>query len=121
MISVVKLEWVRDSIRKGKLATPRQYSPDPKYFLSDVVLCCSDNVPIGDQEAIIGGVTALGGAYSKHLTKQVTHIVAIDMDGDKCSMVKSRSLDIKIVLPHWYNPQRRYSRQMLTTLGLTIA
>jgi hypothetical protein len=100
LIPVVKPEWIKASVKKGKLATPRLYSPDPKYFLSDVVLTCAD-LPEGDKEAIVGCLIAMGGSYTRQLTKQVTHIVAIDMDSEKCAMVKSKGLNIKTVLPHW--------------------
>jgi hypothetical protein len=85
---------------RDKLANPRQYNPDPRLFLSDVVVCCAD-LPEGDADAIAGGVLAMGGLYTSKVTIQVTHIVALTMDSDKCAVVQSKKLNTKIVLPHW--------------------
>ena len=88
------------SIAKGKLANPRQYNPDPKAFMSDVVVCCAD-LPEGDADAIVGCVLAAGGLHSKRVASMVTHLVALTMDAEKCQLVESKKLNIKIVLPHW--------------------
>ena len=98
--SVVKPDWVDASITKGRLANPRQYSPDPRLFFSGLIVCCAD-IPSGDADAIIGGVLAMGGLYSSSVSKMVTHIVALSMDSDKCQTALSRDLKCKIVLPHW--------------------
>ena len=100
LIPVVKPTWVDASLMRDKLANPRQYNPDPRLFLSDVVVCCAD-LPEGDADAIAGGVLAMGGLYTTKVTSQVTHIVALTMDSDKCAIVVSKKLSIKIVLPHW--------------------
>jgi twin BRCT domain len=68
--------------------------------MSDVVVCCAD-LPEGDADAIIGGVLAMGGLFSSRVAGQVTHVVALTMESDKCALVQSRKLNIKIVLPHW--------------------
>ncbi|KAF6221067.1 hypothetical protein HO133_002748 [Letharia lupina] len=100
--SVVKPDWVKASIAKGRLANPRQYSPDPRLFFSGLVVCCVD-LPSGDSDAIIGGVLAMGGLYSSSLSKMVTHIVALTMDSDKCKTAISRNVKCKFVLPHWFD------------------
>ena len=111
LIPVVKPDWITASLAKDKLANPRQHNPDPKLFLSDVVVCCAD-LPEGDKDAIIGGVLAMGGLCSHKLATMVTHIVALTMDSDKCAIVKSRKLDIKIVLPHWFDDCLRLGRRI---------
>jgi len=98
--SVVKPDWVNASITKGRLANPRQYSPDPRLFFSGLVVCCAD-LPSGDSDAIIGGVLAMGGLYSSAVSKMVTHIVALTTDSDKCQTALNKNLKVKIVLPHW--------------------
>lgn len=98
--SVVKPDWVKASIAKGRLANPRQYSPDPRLFFSGLVVCCAD-LPSGDSDAIIGGVLAMGGLYSSPVSKMVTHIVALTMDSDMCKIAISRNVKCKYVLPHW--------------------
>ena len=102
--SVVKPDWADASITKGRLANPRQYSPDPRLFFSGLIVCCAD-LPSGDSDAIIGGVLAMGGLYSSSVSKMVTHVVALTMDSDKCQTAISRDLRCKIVLPHWYEPR----------------
>ncbi|KAK2760828.1 hypothetical protein FQN54_002067 [Arachnomyces sp. PD_36] len=102
LIPVVKPQWVYTSVLKSKLANPRQYSPDPKLFLNEVVLSCAD-IPEGDKEAIIGGVVAMGGLYSAKLASTVTHVVALTTDSDKCKLIQERKLNVKMVLPHWFD------------------
>ncbi|KAL9101485.1 MAG: hypothetical protein Q9163_003256 [Psora crenata] len=100
--AIVRPEWVTSSITKGRLANPRQYSPDPRMFFSGLVVCCAD-LPMGDADAIIGGVLAMGGLYSSAVTKQVTHIVALTTKSDKCQAALAKNLKCKIVLPHWFD------------------
>lgn len=100
LLPVIKPQWVDASLAKSKLANPRQYSSDPRLFMSDIVICCAD-LPEGDKDAIIGGVLAMGGLYSAKVSGMVTHIVALTMGSDICRSVTSRKLNMKIVLPHW--------------------
>lgn len=111
LIPVVKPDWISASLTKDKLANPRQYSPDPRLFLSDVVVCCAD-LPEGDKDAIVGGVLAMGGLYSQKVATMVTHIVALTMDSDKCAIVQSKKLDIKVVLPHWFDDCLKLGRRI---------
>ena len=98
--AIVKPDWVTSSIAKGRLANPRQYSPDPKLFFSGLIVCCAD-LPRGDSDAIIGGVLAAGGLHSSPVTKMVTHIVALTTENDKTQSALTKDLKCKIVLPHW--------------------
>lgn len=101
LIPVVKPSWVHNSLAKRKVANPRQHSPDPRLFLSDVVVTCGD-IPDGDKDAIIGGVVAKGGLYSPRITGMVTHLVDLTVESDKARLVRAKKLRVKIVLPHWY-------------------
>lgn len=100
LIPVVKPQWVNTSLAKKKLVNPRQYSPDPRLFMNDVVVTCGD-IPGGDKDAIIGGVIAKGGLYSPRVSQMVTHLVDLTADSDKARMVQAKNMRIKIVLPHW--------------------
>ena len=100
LIPVVKPQWLHASLSKNKVANPRQYSPDPRLFLNDVVLTCGD-IPDGDKDAIIGGVLAKGGIYSPRVSALVTHLVDLTADSDKAKIILSRNMNVKIVLPHW--------------------
>jgi hypothetical protein len=100
MIHVVQPMWVESCINTGKIKNPRTFSPDPALFMNDVVLCCGD-IPEGDEEAIAGGVIAMGGQYATQLSKATTHLIALSMDEDRCQKAIAKRLPLKIVLPHW--------------------
>ncbi|BDD58476.1 hypothetical protein MPDQ_004317 [Monascus purpureus] len=102
LIPVIKPQWLHASLTKRKLANPRQYSPDPRLFLNDVVVTCGD-IPEGDKDAIIGGVLAKGGIYSSRISNMVTHLVDLTTESDKARIAIARKLNMKIVLPHWFD------------------
>ena len=110
-IPVVKPTWVNMSIARSRLANPRQFNPDPRLFMSEVVVCCAD-IPEGDEDAIKGGVLAMGGMFTSKIATAVTHLVALTMDNDKCEIVQSRDLGIKIVLPHWFDDCLKLGRRI---------
>ncbi|PWY80635.1 DNA repair protein [Aspergillus heteromorphus CBS 117.55] len=111
LIPVVKPYWLQACLQKRKLANPRQYSPDPRLFLNDVVITCGD-IPGGDKEAIIGGVLAKGGIYSAKISQQVTHLVDLTADSDKARLIAGKKLNIKIVLPHWFDDCLKLGRRI---------
>ncbi|GLA61193.1 hypothetical protein AtubIFM54640_001708 [Aspergillus tubingensis] len=111
LIPVVKPHWVHACLAKRKLANPRQYSPDPRLFLNDVVITCGD-IPGGDKEAIIGGVLAKGGIYSPKVSQQVTHLVDLTAESDKARLIAAKKLNIKIVLPHWFDDCLKLGRRI---------
>ncbi|KAL9108158.1 MAG: hypothetical protein Q9227_007012 [Pyrenula ochraceoflavens] len=110
-IPVVKPDWISACLSKSKLVNTRQYNPDPRLFLSGVVVCCAD-LPEGDTDAIVGGVVAMGGLHSTKVASMVTHVVALTMDSEKCQAVVLKSLDIKIVLPHWFDDCLKLGRRI---------
>jgi hypothetical protein len=111
LIPVVKPTWVHHSLARNKLWNPRQYSPDPRLFMSDIVACVSD-LPEGDADAIAGGVLAMGGLFSAKLTNQTTHIIALDYDSDVCASARKKNLQLKIVLPHWVDDCLKLGRKI---------
>ncbi|KAE8152133.1 BRCT domain-containing protein [Aspergillus avenaceus] len=111
LIPVAKPQWVHACLQKRKLANPRQFSPDPRLFLNDVVVTCGD-IPEGDKDAIIGGVVAKGGLYSPKVTQLVTHLVDLTADSDKAKMAQARKLNVKIVLPHWFDDCLKLGRRI---------
>ncbi|THC92538.1 hypothetical protein EYZ11_007991 [Aspergillus tanneri] len=111
LIPVVKPQWVQACLSKRKLANPRQYSPDPRLFLNDVVVTCGD-IPEGDKDAIVGGVLAKGGLYSTRMTHMVTHLVDLTVDSDKARLATARKLNVKIVLPHWFDDCLKLGRRI---------
>ena len=101
-INIVKPSWVISSVNKGKLSHARQHSPDPCQYFRDVVVTCA-NLPEGDKDNIIAGVMALGGQYSGPLSRLVTHVVANDLNNEKCRVAEEKGLKCKFVLPHWFD------------------
>lgn len=111
LIPVVKPQWVQASIARSKLANPRQYNPDPRLFMNDVVVTCGD-IPEGDKDAIVGGVLAMGGLYSPRITSLVTHLVDLTTESDKAKIVAAKKLNTKIVLPHWFDDCLKLGRRI---------
>ncbi|KAH8731124.1 BRCT domain-containing protein [Phaeosphaeriaceae sp. PMI808] len=111
MIHVIKPSWVTASISTNKIKNPRTYSPDPALFMSNVVICCGA-IPTGDKEAIEGGVLAMGGQISPILSKQVTHLIALDLSEERCQLAISKRLHLSIVLPHWFDDCLKVGRRI---------
>ena len=111
MIPVVRPDWIKTTVARGKLAQVRPYSPDPRMIFSDIILSCAD-IPPTDKEAICGAIMALGGMESKDLTKQTTHICALTMDHPKCKEALAKKLKAKIVLPHWFDDCFRLGKKI---------
>ncbi|KAH7095394.1 BRCT domain-containing protein [Paraphoma chrysanthemicola] len=111
MIHVVRPAWISASLKINKLKNPRTYSPDPALFMSDVVICCGD-IPSGDKEAIEGGVLAMGGQVAPSLSKQVTHLIALDLSEERCQLAISKRLQLMIVLPHWFDDCLKVGRRI---------
>ena len=99
-IAIVTPQWVYESVRRSRLVNVRQYTPDPRKYFSGLVVTSAD-LPEGDKDAIYAGVIQLGGQSSSSVTRLVTHIVALNLDSDKCQTALSKGLTCKIVLPHW--------------------
>jgi hypothetical protein len=99
---------------KGKQSNPRQFSPDPNFIMSDVVICCGD-IPEGDKEAIAGGCLAMGGLYSENLSKLTTHLIALSIDEQRCQIAVMKNLRCKIVLPHWFDDCFRLGKRISET------
>ena len=110
-IHVVKPSWVKHSLDKRKQSNPRQYSPDPRLFFSDVVLSCGE-IPEGDKEAIAGGCLAMGGLYAENLSKLTTHLIALSVDDERAKKAVMKNLRLKIVLPHWFDDCLRLGKRI---------
>ncbi|RPB14927.1 BRCT domain-containing protein [Morchella conica CCBAS932] len=111
MIPVVTPAWVTASLDKGRMVHVRPYNPDPRFFFSGVMATVAE-LPEGDKEAICGGVVAMGGQYTGHLTRFTTHVVALNMDNDKCRQALRKNLNVKIVLPHWFDDCLKLARRI---------
>lgn len=120
MIPVTTPLWVYACKEKRKYCNPKNYNPDPKYFMRDVFICVADNLSQEDKELIYGGVLAFGGQYMDDLTRYTTHLIATDMNNDKSIIAASanndknetrnESIDIKIVSPEWIDDCLKFGR-----------
>ncbi|KAI5808837.1 BRCT domain-containing protein [Peziza echinospora] len=111
MKAIVTPAWVETSVAKKRLAHVRLFTPDPKLFFSGVIVTIAE-LPVGDKEAICGGILAMGGQYSTNLTKLTTHIVALNMDNEKCTQAVAKKVQAKIVLPHWFDDCLKLNRRI---------
>ncbi|CAI6241864.1 unnamed protein product [Periconia digitata] len=111
LINVVKPKFIDDCLAANKVKNPRSYSPDTALFMSDVVVCVAD-LPEGDQDAIVGGVLAMGGQHAQGLSKAVTHLFALSMDDQRCRLAVDKRLALKIVLPHWFDDCLKVGRRL---------
>lgn len=109
--TVIHPRWVDMCTASHKLVHTAGYTPDPHLFFKDVVLTCAE-LPNGDKEAVAGGAIIGGGNYTAKLTLQVTHVVALNTDNEKCRQIKEMGLDMKIVLPHWFDNCIRLGRKI---------
>ncbi|KTW26957.1 hypothetical protein T552_02447 [Pneumocystis carinii B80] len=102
-IPIVNVKWVEASIRRKHLQNIKYFSADPRYFFTGVVIICIE-LSNGDLNAIHEGVLALGGQCTEVLSKNVTHIIALDINNQTCRQVLKRpELGIKILSPEWFN------------------
>ncbi|BFZ57583.1 regulator of Ty1 Transposition [Savitreella phatthalungensis] len=113
-------DWVEHSIVRGRLQGPERFSPDPRMFFTGVSVTCS-GLPVGDKEAIYGGVLARGGRYSDSLTRGTTHVVALSTESEKCRTslrlqeehkAKEAKDVVQIVLPHWIDDCLQVGRRL---------
>ncbi|KAF2745221.1 BRCT domain-containing protein [Sporormia fimetaria CBS 119925] len=109
---VIKPSWVQACASTKKIRNPRTYSPDPALFMTDVVICCGSSIPQGDREAIQGGVLAMGGQFTAALTKTTTHLIALDLEDDRCGLALNKRLRIIMLLPHWFDDCLRLGRRI---------
>ncbi|KAF9964954.1 hypothetical protein BGZ70_005684, partial [Mortierella alpina] len=101
-IQVVTPEWVVQSIKRGKLQDPENFSADPTMIFSGKVFTTS-GLPQYDRQMIANAVRDLGGSYVSQITQEVTHMIALTSTGEKYDYIMAHpELDIKIVLPHWF-------------------
>ncbi|TGZ76888.1 BRCT domain-containing protein [Ascodesmis nigricans] len=102
MVTVVTPQWVYKSVETNKAQQIRPFTPDPRFFFSNITVTTAD-LPAGDKEAIVGGVIAMGGTVCSALRASVTHIVALNLNNEKCRIALQKKLKAKIVLPHWFD------------------
>ncbi|KAF9321933.1 hypothetical protein BG003_009251 [Podila horticola] len=70
-------------------------------------------LPAFDRQVISEAVQDYGGSFERDINKNVTHLLALTTNGDKYNYVMEHpELEIKVVLPHWFqvccNLKRRF-------------
>src|SRR5258708_40180897 len=85
-------------------------------IFSGVVACASD-LPPTDLEVLSAGITALGGQWRMGLTRDVTHLFALNPDSFKytTAMHYREETGIRVVLPHWFDDAVRLGMGNLPT------
>ncbi|KAK6544439.1 hypothetical protein TWF694_001134 [Orbilia ellipsospora] len=111
MLTVVKPSWVTDSLHKKKTQPIRAYNADPRMIFSGIDAVIAD-LPKGDSEAICGGILAMGGLYKAQLSKMTTHVVALTIDNVVCKLALEKGLNVKMVMPHWFDDCLRLNRRI---------
>ncbi|KAF9958739.1 hypothetical protein BGZ72_011038 [Mortierella alpina] len=117
-IQVVTPEWVVQSIKRGKLQDPENFSADPTMIFSGKVFTTS-GLPHYDRQLIANAVRDLGGSYVSQITPEVTHMIALASTGEKYDYIMAHpQLDIKVVLPHWFQACCNLKRLLPETMYL---
>ncbi|KAF9939179.1 hypothetical protein BGZ67_009841 [Mortierella alpina] len=117
-VHVVTPEWVVQSIKLGKLQAPEHFSADPTMIFSGKLFTTS-GLPQYDRQMIANAVRDMGGSYVSQITPGVTHMIALAPSGEKYDYVMAHpELDIKIVLPHWFQACCNLKRLLPETLYL---
>lgn len=105
MIPTVTDSWVHACISEQKLVPMRPFSPDPRNFMRDVIVCFSDLNP-GDTDVFKAGIIASGGECSDIVTRYTSHVVATKLETPECDLVlqsqkNNPDVHIKLVKPDW--------------------
>ncbi|KAI9713783.1 MAG: hypothetical protein M1820_000513 [Bogoriella megaspora] len=111
-VPVVRPLWIESCVQKKRLVPVKAFNPDPSLFFTGITITCAEDIPEGDKNAIIGGVLAMGGAYSQILSTAVTHVVALTLDNKKCHSVEKKDHPCRIVLPHWFDDCLKLRRRL---------
>lgn len=95
-------EWVKASIRLGRLASPKVYHPIPSgIFLPCVVAIAQLNA--NDRKKLYALITFHGGRVERNFTSKTTHLVCGIATGD----IYTKAMDMKsgkfcIITPDWF-------------------
>lgn len=119
MVPVTTPEWLQESHHANQKRNYRLFAPAPVPFMDKVVLCIADNLPEGDRDVIYTGVRVFGGQYLDALSRYTTHLVTVDLSNNKsvvaANIKKKEGLEIKIVLPQWYDDCLRLQKHVNET------
>ncbi|KAF9122887.1 hypothetical protein BGW39_009417 [Mortierella sp. 14UC] len=101
-IHIVTPEWVNRSIKTNIEQDPYAFSADPKMIFSGLCMATT-GLPDYDRQVICDALDSFGGSFSATINNNVTHLIALAPSGAKYEYVRARpELNIKIVLPHWF-------------------
>jgi len=105
MIPTVTEDWIHACVSQGKIVPMRPYSPDPRNFMRDAIVCFSQ-LSKGDTDVFRAGILASGGDVSDIVTRYTTHVVAMSLDTQECQLVvhsreNNPGVGIHLVKPEW--------------------
>ncbi|KAI8921698.1 hypothetical protein BC831DRAFT_515070 [Entophlyctis helioformis] len=101
--------WVEKVVQHRRLCGPEFYSPNPALFYSGMVICCDDQIPIGDVHILIAAMEQFGGQWRTQLTSDVTHWVTLS-DATTEAVEAAQMGGVKIILPHYFDDCATFRR-----------
>lgn len=95
-------EWVRASIRLGRLACPKTYHPAPGGLFQSIVAAVAQ-LNVNDRKKLYAFITFHGGRVERNFTPRTTHLVC----GIAAGNIYMKAMEMKsdkfcIVTPDWF-------------------
>lgn len=126
--SIVTCEWVKASVRLGRLTCAIPYHPLPDGLFKSIVAAIADLNP-NDRKNLYALITFHGGRVERNFTSKTTHLVC----GNATGNVYKTAMDMKsdkfsIITPDWFieclnSPKQelidieRFHPRLITSIG----
>lgn len=95
-------EWVRASIRLGRLACPKTYHPAPGGLFQSIVAAVAQ-LNVNDRKKLYALITFHGGRVERNFTSKTTHLVCGIATGNiYMKAMEMKSEKFCIVTPDWF-------------------
>lgn len=108
--------WIERTVVLGTRQEPAFYSAHPAMLFSGVVATAC-GLSRSDNDVMAAGISSLGGQWRNSLTKDVTHLFAMNENDPKyqIAMHFKDTVDMKVVVPHWFDDVVRLGIRNLPT------
>jgi twin BRCT domain len=89
----------------------------PLFFVSCASLIFTSQLVPSDTEVLTAGITALGGQWRAGLTRDVTHLFAVQPGSEKyrTALQHQKETQVKVLVPHWFDDSVRLGIRGLST------
>lgn len=112
-VPIVTCEWVKASVRLGRLACTKVYHPLPSGPFKSIVAAIADLNP-NDRKNLYALITFHGGRVERNFTPKTTHLVCGNATGNVYkSAMDMKSDKFSIVTPDWFIECLKTSTQEL--------